>query len=432
MSAVLSNHFKSRQPSSIRIAQIKFSQRTDSVEAINVAIGNVSLPMHPAMQERMFNLDSASSPFKNGVVKYSATVGLEETNRAFLNILESSGCNTNSLYSQITDGGSQGMELVILGVCGEAGRNEKPLLLIEPAYSNYSSMAERVGRKVVTVSRKLNDQANFVLPDISEVEQVIESTKPGAIVIIPYDNPTGQFYNQEMLVEMCKLAVKHNLWIISDESYRELHYTSSAVSSVWKISEEEVPGIKGRRISLETSSKVWNACGLRIGALITDNLEFHEKSVAENTANLCSNTIGQYIFGALAHESHQSLSEWYSKQRIYYQNIGLNLKEKFRKEMPEVIISTPEASLYSVVDVRNIVRSGFDSLDFVRFCAEKGKVDLNGKFYTLLVAPMSGFYMNQSSAGNTQMRIAYVESQENMDLVPLLFKELLNQYQNFK
>ena len=79
-----------------------------------------------------------------------------------------------------------------------------------------------------------------------------------------------------------------------------------------------MPGITGRRISIETAVKVWNACGLRIGALVTDNEEFHARAVAENTASLCSNVIGQYIFGALADESHADLQAWYAKQREYY------------------------------------------------------------------------------------------------------------------
>jgi len=145
----LSEHFKGRNPSAIRLAQIEFMKRRDRVNRINVAIGNVSLPMHPAMIRRMRTLDAPESPFREGVVKYTATVGMEEARQAFKNIIASSDFETTGLHIQVTDGGSQAMELVILGVCGPAESREKPLLLIDPAYTNYSLMAARLGRKVV-------------------------------------------------------------------------------------------------------------------------------------------------------------------------------------------------------------------------------------------------------------------------------------------
>ena len=91
MDATLSAHFANRKPSVIRMAQIEFAKRQDATEAINVAIGNVSLPMHPAMTDRLRLAGHEGSPFAEGVVKYTATVGLEETNRAFLNIIAASG-----------------------------------------------------------------------------------------------------------------------------------------------------------------------------------------------------------------------------------------------------------------------------------------------------------------------------------------------------
>lgn len=138
------------------------------------------------------------------------------------------------------------------------------------------------------------------------------------MVVIPYDNPTGHFYDQESMITLAQLCVKYDLRMISDEAYRELFYVNKPATSIRGITDKEVPGIVGRRISIETASKVRNACGLRVGALVTDNKEFHEKSVAEYTANLCTNVIGQYIFGALAHESKEELQARYSKQRTYY------------------------------------------------------------------------------------------------------------------
>jgi len=427
----LSEHFASRQPSVIRMAQIEFAKRRDDTREVNVAIGNVSLPMHPAMQQRLENITAAGTPFADGVVKYTATVGLAETNDAFLNIIASSGCETTGLHSQVTDGGSQGMELVLVGCCGPAGSDERPLLLIDAAYTNYTAFAQRVGRRTVSITRSLGTDGRFSLPSREEITATIERHRPGAMVVIPYDNPTGQLYDRDSLVDLARLCVAHDMWLISDEAYRELYYTAAAPVSVWNLTEAEVPGITGRRISIETASKVWNACGLRIGGLVTDSAEFHARAVAENTASLCSNSIGQYVFGALAGESRADLSTWYDRQRTYYRGMLQEFTAGMRELLPGVIVSRPDASIYSVIDVREIVPADFDALEFVLFCAREGKVDVGGENLTLLTAPMAGFYTMEGDApnpGRTQMRVAYVETPERMRLVPALFASLLQQY----
>jgi len=434
MEPELSKLFKNKQPSAVRLAQIEFAKRKDGVKAVDTAVGNVSLPMHPLMLERLKKINSDSSPFKEGIVKYTSTAGLTETNQAFLNIISSSGLDNNNLYSQITDGASAAMQLVILGVSGEPGKKEKPVLLIDATYTNYTSLAERLGRTTISTTRHLSEEGKFTLPDLAEIEQKIIEKRPGALIVIPYDNPTGHFYTHETMVNLAKLCVKHNIWMVSDEAYRELFYLNERTSSIWGIIEQEVPGITGRRISLESSSKVWNACGLRIGALVTDNYDFHKKAVAEYTANLCASAIGQYIFGALAHASKEELNRWYSQQRQYYQNLMEKITTELKRELPELIVSCPDSSIYSVLDVRNIDKN-FDSTDFVLYCSREGKVNINGEETTLLVAPMSGFYdinKGKRNPGATQMRIAYVASPKEMEKVPKLFSNLLKGYLKLK
>ncbi len=244
MRPVISEYFSSREPSVIRCAQIDFSGRSDDVRAINVSIGNVSLPMHPAMVERMKGLGGGDSPFVHGVVKYTKTVGLQETRSAFLNIIASSGLNAEALQVLVTEGGSQAMGLVILGVCGAAGSGERPLLVIDPAYTNYKAMAARLGRGVISITRTLQEDGTFTLPGISEIEKVIESGNPGALLVIPYDNPTGQLYDRDMLISLARLCVKHNIWLVSDEAYRELQYAGRGAVSIWGLSNREVPGVE--------------------------------------------------------------------------------------------------------------------------------------------------------------------------------------------
>ena len=426
--------FQKRQPSMIRMAQIRFDERNDSTEAINVAIGNVSLPMYPAMTERMRKLGAPGSPFADGVVKYSATSGTAECIDAFLNVIGSSGFDTSRLHAHITEGGTQAMELVISGVCGEAGSGRDPLLLIDAAYTNYKTLCERLGRSTCSITRRLDDEGRFSLPSVEEIERTIVEHAPNAIIVIPFDNPTGQYYRRSMMIELAKLAVKHNLWLVSDEAYRELYYVeddASTCTSVWSLSNADVPGIEGRRVSIETTSKVWNACGLRIGALVTDNIDFHRKAIAEHTVSLCSSVIGQYIFGAVAHEDPAVLRGWYERQRAYYREMLFAFTDGMRRALPGVIVSSPEAALYSVLDVKNLVDEDFQAVDFVMWCASEGSVELDGRRLTLLTAPMAGFYSVPAGApnpGRTQMRVAYVETPERMTLIPDLFTKLLRAY----
>lgn len=432
---VLSAHFQSRKPSAVRLAQMKYEEREVKPEAvINVGIGNVSLPANPAMQKRMFELNAPDSPFANGVIRYTTTAGTEECREAFRNILECEGFDTSKLHFQVTDGGSAAMEVLLIGTCGPAGTGEKPLLMIDPAYTNYISFAQRTGRNTVTVKRHLSEDGKFTLPEFDKIEEVIKEHKPGALLVIPYDNPTGQLYDYEHMKALAELCVKYNMWMVSDEAYRELYYEADKpLVSIWGLSDKDVPGIEGRRICIETSSKVWNACGLRIGALITDNAEFSTKAIAEYTANLCANAIGQYIFAGLAKESKEGILGWCSDIRNYYKDKIINVYNGLKEWEPNLIVSSPDASIYTVVDVRNVVKPGFTAQDFVLYCASEGAVDIGGVETTLLVAPMSGFYdieAGEDNPGNTQFRISFVEDPEKLKQIPELFVKLLRQYES--
>lgn len=433
----LSAHMARRQPSAIRVASIKFAQRDDDAKAINVAIGNVSLPMHPAMSRRLAELGQTGQPFEDGVVRYTATVGTEESTEAFRHVIAASLSDAQvqaaqNLHVQVTDGGSQAMELLILACCGDPGTQERPLLLIDAAYTNYLAFADRLGRKVVSVRRELTSDGRFPLPDPETLEAAFVQHRPGAAVIIPFDNPTGALYRKEDLVALARLCVKHNCWLVSDEAYRELHYTGEETPSVWSLSDTDVPGIQGRRIGIETASKVWNACGLRIGALVTDSQELHTQCVAENTASLCPSTLGQSVFGALRGESREELRVWFSRQRDYYKPMIEGFYEQMKRALPGCIVSRPEASLYSVIDVRELVDDQFTAMDFVLWCATAGKIATPEGHYTLLTAPMEGFYDTSeqpSNPGRTQFRVAFVEQPEVMAKVPQLFADLFRAYQ---
>lgn len=427
MKPEISNHFLDRNPSSIRSAQISFQDRSDkdSVVAINLAIGNVSLPMHPAMVKRLKNLNL--SPFSDGILRYTSSSGNEETVKAFLNIISYEGVDTSNLNCLITDGGSQAMEIMMLGVCGTS--EKKPIVLLDPAYTNYLEFSKRLTIPVVSIPRTINEKGNFDSLNLDAIESLIISEKPNGLIVIPYDNPTGQFIDQGILIDLARMCVKNKIWIISDEAYRQLYFNRNSSSSIWKISEKDVPNISGFRISIESASKTWNACGLRIGALVTDNKTFYNKSVYEYTANLCANALGQYIFGAISDISHNEINRWYSKQRDYYYPLMKSMRNSILEKIPGVLVSKPSAAIYLVIDFKNICSTNFDSNDFIKYCAQNGSVSYNGVKYTLFFAPLNEFYSGNIKV-KTQIRIAMVEKIEYLQIAPLILSELYNEYSN--
>jgi aspartate aminotransferase len=427
----LSHHFNQRSPSAIRTAQIMYAQRADKNElrVLNLGIGNISLPMHPAMKFRMQNVTSPGSDFQLGVARYSPSVGEEECRDAFLNVIASAGAPKDDLYCMVTDGGSMSMEIMLLGVCGP--QSKRPIMLFDPVYTNYLDMARRIAAPTFSIRRDLGQDGTYSFPSVEECDNMITEKDPTALLVIPVDNPTGQYLRQEQLIDLAKLCVKHDLWLVSDEAYRQLHYTGDEdPSTIWRINEEQVPGITGRRISIESASKVWNACGLRVGALVTDNKEFHTKAVAEHTANLSSNVLGQYIFGALAYTKHDSLKLWYEKQRKHYSKLMGDVRNHLLESLPGLIVSKPEASVYAVLDVREIAPPDFDAADFVAFCAQEGRVQLEDHVFTLLCAPMAGFYgeHTENDRSRFQMRLAFVEPANMMAFVAPVFAELFRNY----
>lgn len=427
----LSEIAEGAEASVIRSAQEAFRWRPDNKEVspLNLAIGNVSLPMHPGMLRRAKDAGADHHPLKEGSVPYTATVGTDSARAAILNVIKALNFDVEGLYSHITAGGTGAMELMIRACC----EKDRPLMLIEPFYTNYKELAAKVGVPTESVSRTLREDGKFSLPNLAEIREKVRSTGANALVVIPYDNPSGQFLPQEVLIEIAHICVEENIWIVSDEAYRGLVYTDKEPSSIWGVTEEQVPGIKGRRVSIESVSKVFNACGVRIGALVTDNQKLHQQAVKLATPELCASAIGQHMIEALNEESQESILKWIEELRIYYKYLIAKTAQAFNDQMPGLVVSSPDASIYFVVDFRN-VKPDFDAKDFVKFCAEKGRVDdvpVNGKPGTLFLAPMGGFYSNPE-AGRTQMRVAAVKSKEEMLLAPALCAELLEQYERSK
>lgn len=432
MAPRISQHYQKREPSAIRKAQILFNERKDKkqINVINLAIGNISLPMHPVMIDSMMSLSKKESPFNHGVVKYTPSVGSKDCQNAIIHSINAELVNINldGVKCVITDGGSQAMELMLLGVCGPS--SVQPILFIDPTYTNYIEFCKRLSIPYVIYSRKIKSDGTFTGIDTDKISKIIDSNNPRGIVIIPGDNPTGQQISQDEIFEIAKICVEKDLWLVSDEAYRNLYYTRSGPTSIWFLNNRELPGISGRRISIESASKIWNACGLRIGSLVTDNELFREKVVSEYTANLCANAIGQYIFSSILQLSKYEIGAWFEDQRTYYHSLMIELRRNLSEVIPNLIVSQPESALYLVIDFKMIFSEKFDVENFIEYCAKIGKTRIENQDYTLLLAPMTGFYQNKTD-GMTQARIALVEPENKIKLVPDILSNLISNYSNY-
>ena len=317
------------------------------------------------------------------------------------------------------------MELMLLGICDPL--SDKSILFIDPLYTNYNEFSKRLSISSISFYRSFNDDGFFSEIDITLFRNQVEKSKPNGILVIPSDNPTGQQISRKSIIEIAQLCVEKDIWLISDEAYRNIYFTKNGPTSIWDLTEKDVPGIIGRRISIESVSKVWNACGLRIGALVTDNEDMYKKVRSEYTANLCANVIGQYIFSSVANLNSTEIVSWYNSQRNYYLKIIDELVFGFAIVLPGLIISKPQAAIYIVLDFKNIVPVSFNISNFIDYCACYGRYNIDSKIYTLLLAPMTGFY-SDSNTGSKQARIALVETENKMKIVPRLLSKLLDSY----
>ena len=229
MSPSMSDHYGKREPSSIRKAQILFQSRQDcsNIVVINLAIGNISLPMHPAMLLRLKSICEPDSPFANGVVQYTSSEGTEECKTAILNSInaELSLNIPQNINCVITDGGSQAMELMLLGVSGTSGG--EPIMVIDPLYTNYVEFAKRLSIPMVSLERNSNADGSFGDLDTTKIRKKISKDNPNGILIIPADNPTGLQMSQNTINEIAKICVEEDIWLVSDEAYRNIYFSGS-------------------------------------------------------------------------------------------------------------------------------------------------------------------------------------------------------------
>ncbi|MDA7824815.1 pyridoxal phosphate-dependent aminotransferase [Flavobacteriaceae bacterium] len=303
----------------------------------------------------------------------------------------------------VTTGGSEALLFAMGTICDQ----DDEIIIPEPFYANYNGFATASGVNIVPVISKIEN--NFALPPISEFEKLI-SPKTKAIIICNPGNPTGYLYSKEEIKKLASIVLKHNLFLVADEVYREFTYDGEAHYSI--LQEES---LADNGIIIDSVSKRYSMCGARIGCLVSKNKEVISTALKFAQARLSPPTFAQ-IASEAALETPQS---YFDEVILEYKDRRDTLINKL-KEIPGVKVGVPKGAFYCIVElpVKN-------SDNFSQWLLEE--FDYNGR--TIMVAPAAGFYSSKNT-GLNQIRIAYVLKKESLINAVEILKQALKKYQD--
>lgn len=328
---------------------------------------------------------SAIRNFDEKVIEYSHSAGNESYRKGLAAYYTKVGIPIAHEDVMITTGGSEALTIGFMTCCNPGDE----VIIPEPFYANYNGFATQSGLTVVPVTAKIED--GFALPPIADFEQKI-TAKTKAIVICNPGNPTGYLYSREELEKLRDLVKKHNLFLFADEVYREFCYDGAEPFSVLNLA-----GIEENVILIDSVSKRYSMCGVRIGALISRNKEFMSAALKFGQARLSPPSLGQLAAEA-ALKTPQSYFDNVVNEYIERRNImvdGLNAIEG-------VFCPKPKGAFYCVAEFPVA-----DADDFCQWLLES--FEYEGQ--TVMMAPCSGFYATPG-LGKNQARIAYVLEQD--------------------
>ncbi len=314
------------------------------------------------------------------VIEYSHSAGNESYRRKLAESYRKIGIDIDHTEIIITNGGSEAVLFAFMSCLNEG----EEVITFEPFYANYNGFAITAGVKIVPVTTYVDK--DFALPPISEIEKKI-TPKTRAILVCNPNNPTGALYSKEELLQLRDIVKKHDLFLFSDEVYREFCYGHKHFSVM------ELEGIRDNVVLLDSVSKRYSMCGVRVGALITHNKEVLAASLKFAQARLCPPGLGQ-IAAEAAIDTPKSYFE-----EVYNEYIARrDFMVKALNEMPGVYCPLPRGAFYSVVKLPID-----DSDKFAQWLLE----EFEYRNQTVMLAPASGFYFTPG-AGKNEVRIAYV------------------------
>jgi aspartate aminotransferase len=329
----------------------------------------------------------ALKEFDEEVLSYGPAQGFLELRQAIANYFGSYNITLDSENVVITIGGSEAIHFAFSVVSDPGGE----IIIPEPFYTNYNGFASCAAVKIVPLTLSVED--GFRLPSIDAIAAK-RTPKTRAILLNSPSNPTGTVYTTEELERVIALAIKHDLFIIADEVYKEFVYDGATHKSIL-----EYPEIKDRAIVVDSISKRFSCCGARIGAVVTRNEQVSQSVLKFAQARLCPPTIEQKMALAayrMGREYFDPVQKEYHRRRdVLYEGL---------KDIPGIVIRKQQGAFYYIV--RLPIK---DCEHFVRWMLTDFQLDNE----TVMVAPAQGFYSTPGK-GADEVRIAYVLKEEDL------------------
>ncbi len=335
------------------------------------------------------------------ILAYSHSAGFESFREKLTCYYAGLDINISSNDIIVTTGGSEAL-IFTMGSITDPGDE---IIVPEPFYANYYSFSTQSTVTVVPVISKIDD--GFALPPIADFEKLI-SPKTKAILICNPSNPTGYLYSKEEIKQLSALAIKHDLFLISDEVYREFVYDNSEHYSI--LQEKE---LDEHAIVIDSVSKRYSMCGARIGCVISKN-----KDVIKTAMKFAQARLSPPIFAQIASEAAlDAPKSYYTDTIAKYKSRRDTLIEGLR-QIPNVKVSVPNGAFYCIVELP--IK---DADHFATWLLDKFTLDKQ----TVMIAPASGFYSSPNQ-GLNQVRIAYVLNKKDLQKAVHILKLALEQY----
>ena len=339
--------------------------------------------------------------FSDKVVEYSHSAGFESYRKGLASYYRNLGIDINHENIMVTTGGSEAL-LFGLNSCLDTGDE---IIIPEPFYANYNGFSISAGVTVKPIATNINN--GFALPAIEEFEKLI-TPKTKAILICNPGNPTGYLYSKEELETLKDIVIKHNLFLFADEVYREFCYDGMQHHSVLNLE-----GIEKNAIVIDSTSKRYSMCGIRVGCIVSKNNEVMGTALKFAQARLSPPTFGQ-VAGEAALNTSISYFEEVSTEYVERRDLligGLN-------KIEGVVCPKPKGAFYCIAELP------VDDADkFAQWLLE----DFAYEGATIMVAPAAGFYSTPNT-GTKQVRIAYVLNKESLQKAVKCLEEALKVY----
>lgn len=335
------------------------------------------------------------------VLAYSRTEGSETYRNKLAGYYAQKNIKVSATDIIVTTGGSEALSFV-MGSIADAGDE---IIIPEPFYANYNGFATGSGLTVVPVVAQIEN--NFALPPIAAFEALV-TPKTKAILICNPGNPTGYLYSKEEIEQLAAIAIKHDLFLIADEVYREFTYDGATHHSILR---EE--GLEEHAIIVDSVSKRYSMCGARIGCLVSKNKRVIQTAMKFAQARLSPPTYAQIAAEAALDTPQAYFDEVKSE---YMARRDLLVAEL--KKIEGVKIATPKGAFYCIAELPIT-----DADDFAQWLLEDFRVNNE----TVMVAPAAGFYATPG-LGKNQIRIAYVLDKTRLKRAVNILKEALNSY----